>query len=478
MKKHTKKSSEKENLEEKFFPQNDYNIKILNPTMKEIKKLEDNMIEEQEVMGKIINKKEDNANKDNKSNSENSKKPLLRVHRLSVRKKEIGKMRSKLISSSIKKEEYIDEVEMNKALAEKMAINIFKKRLKYISKYINLDDGNKINKNDFISFKPINHQNSDNLIFKNTKKIDFLEEKNQYNGKNHNKILKVEMKVESSRNKYKNNGMKIDDNIDNFNKKVNKIKRFSTDMNFNSGKFRNIDFNKSENKIRNLKEYNKININKNEFRNENKIDIRQIEIKENINKINLKDNNNLTINIDDSNKRTLKNIYTYNSKSNLNTTNLRINSSMHKNNSLKINKILINTNINEKEKEKGNKTSRINRNSYFINNNQLKVEAITNNKSNLEDIKNLKKGFITNTRKNDYKDINKNQVNKKGVKKNEIIFQRNQKIDNKRVKTEENNNSKYKRRNEKKEKINIEENKKIMVNNNNIISNRRKLIIN
>ena len=105
------------------------NLNILNPSMREILKLEKNDYEDADLLE--IYRLENNMDEEDDPNLD---KKLKTVQRLSTRKKEIGKMRSKLINSNTKKDKYQEQVNIDRGKAEKMAENIFKRRLKHMNK--------------------------------------------------------------------------------------------------------------------------------------------------------------------------------------------------------------------------------------------------------------------------------------------------------------------------------------------------------
>lgn len=123
------------------------NLNVLNPSMREILKLEENDIEDSDLLAKYRTEKNDYEGEDG-----NVDKNLMHIHRLSSRKKEIGRMRSKLINENINQEKYTEEVFINREKAEKMAENIFKRRLKHINK--SRDDKLTKSNSQFISAKP------------------------------------------------------------------------------------------------------------------------------------------------------------------------------------------------------------------------------------------------------------------------------------------------------------------------------------
>lgn len=73
---------------------------------------------------------------------------------MSLRKVEIGRMRSKLISNSANKDKYVDEVNIDKERALKMADNIFRRRLRHINKDKIIELDSRKNNSDYIPFSP------------------------------------------------------------------------------------------------------------------------------------------------------------------------------------------------------------------------------------------------------------------------------------------------------------------------------------
>ena len=122
------------------------NLNVLNPSMKEILKLEENELDDIDFLKQYKQNKNDNEGEDGIDKS------LMHIHRLSSRKKEIGRMRSKLINENVKQEKYTEEVFINREKAEKMAENIFKRRLKHINK--SRDDKLTKSNSQYITTKP------------------------------------------------------------------------------------------------------------------------------------------------------------------------------------------------------------------------------------------------------------------------------------------------------------------------------------
>ena len=249
------------NEQEKIFGtiKND-EFKINNPTMKEVSKLETNTIEEPDILG---NFKKDNIVRLNGKNLKNTKEgdnlnnSLMHIHRLSMRKKEIGKMRNNLINSNARKEKYMELVNIDKAKAEQMADIIFKRRLRHISI--------KKNNNDFMQLNSCIIPKNRSFLGRLKIEIDSPRNKliNKENNENKNIILKTE-NINSYRNKSKNN---IGDNIDS-----DRIKspRIHKKIDINSRSYINIKQNKNEIKKYNNEGIKEIEIDQNIFRKDEK----------------------------------------------------------------------------------------------------------------------------------------------------------------------------------------------------------------
>lgn len=123
------------------------NLNVLNPSMREILKLEENDFGDPDVLAKYRQDNNDYEGEDG-----NLDKNLMHIHRLSSRKKEIGRMRSKLINENVQQEKYTEEVFINREKAEKMAENIFKRRIRHMNK--SRDDKLTKSNSQFIAPKP------------------------------------------------------------------------------------------------------------------------------------------------------------------------------------------------------------------------------------------------------------------------------------------------------------------------------------
>lgn len=130
---------------------------ILNPTMKEISKLENNTISDSDVpdiLGEFKKKNEENEDIKVEIDKDEDEVFINHIHRMSLRKVEIGRMRSKLISNSANKDKYVDEVNIDKERALKMADNIFRRRLRHINKDKIIELDSRKNNSDYIPFSP------------------------------------------------------------------------------------------------------------------------------------------------------------------------------------------------------------------------------------------------------------------------------------------------------------------------------------
>ena len=148
-----KKNEDKKNYQ--------FETEILNPTIKEISKLEN----DQRIYS---DKKEEYYIEDNP-------KILNKIHIMSVKKKEIGKIRKDLISNHLRAEEFYEENEINTDLAQKHAENYFKKRIKNFQKERKSIKENGAKSFSFIPEKP--------LPIKNDRKTDFESNNVQYKEK-------------------------------------------------------------------------------------------------------------------------------------------------------------------------------------------------------------------------------------------------------------------------------------------------------
>ena len=226
---------------------------ILNPSMKEILKLEKNDYGEEDLLE--IYKLENNMDKEDDPNLD---KKLKTVQRLSTRKKEIGKMRSKLINSNTNKDKYQEHVNIDRGKAEKMAENIFKRRLKHMNK-TKEKELSKSN-NEIIDDKPKVLESSKSFLVRLSPQGGYpLNEKDSQENKSENKqniLNKVnERKTELNPDNYRkrNNEEKPED-------KTNNIRRRNNSNNvsqtiYSSKSYSNIRDNKRENnrEVRNNK---------------------------------------------------------------------------------------------------------------------------------------------------------------------------------------------------------------------------------
>lgn len=480
--------------------------KILNPTMKEVAKLVDNSIDDDEtdILGKF--------KKDQAHNEENDIDDILErgkslnfVHRMSIKKIELGRMRSKLISTSAKKDKYADEVNIDKARAEKMADKFFKKRLKHI----NLD---KIrgNSEDNFQNRSLNGPYQDFEQF-NKNFISRLERKNSpsppiINNKKDN-IEKTKINIESHQNK----NINIDKDVKADNNRVIPIPKVKSDLISNSRSYTNLRENNTSNKLENKtttkvenvnqikkektsqnkeitrtennrrnkidnkpvnnnnnrpinNNYNKpVNknenksLNRNDNKNVNKNSMKVIELPDNKNRRNIINNSNVNINVEKYNKspKTQTKI-SLSPQSNINNVQ---NTSRVVRNQIPINNInKINKNVNSpSSNQRGNINSRDNRKNYNNSplqndtkkNNNISTNIINNNnrRTKNEEVKIVNKGPVNTNTNNRRNNNNNSQINKrepqKEVKKIENKNQRLKEInvDNRSHKIQESNNT-------------------------------------
>ena len=224
-------------------------LNILNPSMKEILKFENDDYDEVDLLE--IYRQENNLDEEDDPNID---KKLRHVQRLSTRKKEIGKMRSKLINSNTKQEKYQDEVNFDRGKAEKMAENIFKRRLKHMNK----DRDKELSKSNsqIMDAKPNLFGSSKSFLVRlnsqgpnSLNKKDSKDSRNKDNKENKQNILnKVnERKAELNPDNYRrrNNAEKPEDKTKNMNNRSNS--NFASQNNYSSKSYTNIKDNKSQN---------------------------------------------------------------------------------------------------------------------------------------------------------------------------------------------------------------------------------------
>ena len=232
------------------------NLNILNPSMREILKLEKNDYEDADLLE--IYRLENNMDEEDDPNLD---KKLKTVQRLSTRKKEIGKMRSKLINSNTKKDKYQEQVNIDRGKAEKMAENIFKRRLKHMNK-IKDKELSKSN-SEIMNVKPKVLEPSKSFLVRLSPQGGYpLNEKDSQENKSENKqniLNKVnERKAELNPDNYRrrNNEEKPEDKTKNITRR-NNSNNISQNI-YSSKSYSNIRDNKRENS-REVR-YNKVEI--------------------------------------------------------------------------------------------------------------------------------------------------------------------------------------------------------------------------
>ena len=230
---------------------------ILNPTMKEISKLDNDSIYDDDIpdiLGEFKKKNEENGVRKIEIDKEDDEDYINHIHkiqRMSWRKLEIGRMRSKLISNSVNKDKYVDEVNIDKDRALKMADNIFKRRLKHINRNRIIELDSRKNNSDYFQFSPkqfikrlisggrIDTESNSFNNKKNRKKEEILGTTDDYKSN----VIKTEHNIESYASKNNNKGKK-DPNIRNIEVKTNQ-KTLSRN-NANSRSYTNIRENKTD----------------------------------------------------------------------------------------------------------------------------------------------------------------------------------------------------------------------------------------
>ena len=267
---------------EPIIPKEQSKLAILNPTMKEILKLDNDSIDDDDipdVLGDFKKKNEENEDRKVEIDKEEDEVYINHIHRMSMRKLEIGRMRSKLISNSVNKDKYVDEVNIDKERALKMADNIFKRRLKHINRNKIIELDSRKNNSDYIQFSP--QQFIKRLI--SGGRID-----TEYNNFN-DKIKRKKEEIIGSPDGYKDNVTKTENNIESYTSKNNNRPKKDSEIrnieiksnqktllrnNVNSRSYTNIRENKidtsrgsrnnNQNVVQKTNEKNNININKND----------------------------------------------------------------------------------------------------------------------------------------------------------------------------------------------------------------------
>ena len=458
------------------------NLNVLNPSMKEILKLEEN--EDLDLLSKYRTE-----NNDYEGEDRNIDKNLMHIHRLSSRKKEIGRMRSKLINDNINQEKYTEEVFINREKAEKMAENFFKRRLKHINK--SKDDKLAKSRSQFIKARSQLKESSKGFLVRSGTQNGISGDKRNNKDENKQNLLnrvnlrKSELNPENYRRR--NNAEKPEENAQNARNRNNT--NFTSQINYSSKSYSNIRGSNRGN-VQNVKD---IRDSKAEKENIN-VNIRGIEEKE------AKQYKY---------KRSFKNTIPINNAS----SNIVYSSQTNKSQASRAN-----TTGPINQKNQFNYTQRFNRTSIPIPNpskNNIKKELSFQKLP--ERINNLQKGQRKTYQPNTIQDQNKNNNtrNQKAEQKNSSINKanssvmvttvgrrrsgtnqnlkiesvkqplkvesKNQKVivnkqsGNERIKTEDNSKASFKRRNNNSEnKIsNTESNKKIIVNTN-VTSSRRR----
>ena len=161
------------------------------------KKEEDKLNENEELKKTAENDEED----------EYFNQPLMKVHRMSMRKKELAKIRNNLKKKNVKKPENLDISTIDRIKAQHMAQNYFRTRLKYFNQIRMNSEANDKNKSDYTITRPKRHFYnilSDNLEIKTDLSQDKNNIINNKNNINLNKISK-EKKEKNNINIYNRN---------------------------------------------------------------------------------------------------------------------------------------------------------------------------------------------------------------------------------------------------------------------------------
>jgi len=394
---------------EPIIPKEQSKLAILNPTMKEILKLDNDSIDDDDipdVLGDFKKKNEENEDRKVEIDKEEDEVYINHIHRMSMRKLEIGRMRSKLISNSVNKDKYVDEVNIDKERALKMADNIFKRRLKHINRNKIIELDSRKNNSDYIQFSP--QQFIKRLI--SGGRID-----TEYNNFN-DKIKRKKEEIIGSPDGYKDNVTKTENNIESYTSKNNNRPKKDSEI-------RNIEI-KSNQKtlLRN-------NVNSRSYTNirENKIDTSRGSRNNNQNVVQkTNEKNNININKNDKSKGIAYNDikeYRYNRNNNSQTNSLR--------NIAKVNNtsptVIISSNLNSGNTSRRNATNITKVNSPNVqnsnsprSNNMTSINSRSNNmtsinsrSNNMTSINSNRSNNMTsiNSRSNNMASINSNRSN-------------------------------------------------------------------
>ena len=114
---------------------------------------------------------------DDEEEDEYFNQPLMKVHRMSMKKKELGRIINNLKKLNVKKPESISNVTIDRNKAQQMAQNFFKRRLTYFNKIRTNSESNDKNISDYVSSKP--KRNFKNILSDNSEiNNNFSQEKN------------------------------------------------------------------------------------------------------------------------------------------------------------------------------------------------------------------------------------------------------------------------------------------------------------
>ena len=199
LKKENSKQNDKHNLSQITKEKSEKEKEIENEKRKEKEKeaekikekeIENNILEDKDYLAEFkeknnLEKKEEKKNENNddlkiyEDNEEDGyfNQPLMKVHRMSMKKKELGRIRNNLKKHNMKKPESINNVTIDRNKAQQMAQNFFKTRLKYFYQIRMNSESNDKNISDYVSSKPKRHFKN---ILSNNSDIDndFTQEKN------------------------------------------------------------------------------------------------------------------------------------------------------------------------------------------------------------------------------------------------------------------------------------------------------------
>ncbi len=201
---HHKNLEVKFKLDEKIEkPRKKDDFDILYSNDKKLSKLDENQIDEVKRNYAIEEKEQENFNdsseeairdkKIEEDEEEHMSQPLLIVHRMSMKKIEMAKIRNNFKKNYIKKPEPKEHIEIDKERAKKMAQNFFRKKLKYFNRIRNNTE-NENNMSEYLTSQPKKQFN--NILSNNNKTLEI---NTDYSQDKTNHIMKRRIEKETEK---------------------------------------------------------------------------------------------------------------------------------------------------------------------------------------------------------------------------------------------------------------------------------------